>query len=157
MTGFEVALVAASVASVGATVYSGMAQAEAADFQKAQLEDQAAINEIQALQEENQRQDRLRRVLKTQQAQAASQGIDISDSRSFMAIQDAERTQARKDVANIRLMGSSARRQNRLAVGQAELQGRSAMIGAGFNSVATLGNAGMSAYSNNAFGMGTGK
>lgn len=134
--GFEVALLAASTAlTVGGTIASSNAQAASFEYERQAAEEQAKEERLAALQEEASRRDQLKRTLATQQAQAAAGGYDPFGSRSFLAIQDEERSIAESDVRNIQLMGASRVRQLNIQAKGAAAAARSARtvgwIGAG--------------------------
>lgn len=127
-------LVASTAVSAYGTIQAGNAKAEAAEFERAQYEDQRKINQIQALDEENDRRKRLNQVLASNRASAAGMGISTDASRSFLSIQQDSANEAERDIGRIRLNAAGENRRLSLAADQARLEGsaarRSGYIGA---------------------------
>jgi hypothetical protein len=127
----------ALTAGMGAysSIQQGNAQASAAEFERAQYEEQRTLGKIQALDEEADRRRRLNQVLASNQAAAAGMGINTNGSRSFLAIQDDSANEAERDIGRISLNAASQNRRFSLAADQASMSGKAARragyIGAG--------------------------
>jgi len=121
-TGMELLLVSTAVSAVGGVAQAGMtsaaAESEAAfrnyqiEIQNRQLEEDKKQAEIQALQQENARQDASRRARATNEAFIASSGIgeNISFLQGAEVVADQN---LRRDIASMRL--NAAIGQNRIA------------------------------------------
>ncbi len=125
----------------------GNARAAAAEFERAQYEDQRNLAAIQAADEEADRMRRLQRVLASNKASAAGMGIG-TEGRSFLAIEDASKEEASRDIGRIRLNAAYTNRNLSLSAQQKSLEASSARSGI-VSGVATslLGNASSAANS----------
>lgn len=99
------ALLSTGIAAVG-TVSSINAQKAALARENKRVETEAKLAELAALQEENQRLDDLNRSIASNLAFQSIAGY-YDDSRSFLNIQEQTKQNAQKDIAQIRLMGST--------------------------------------------------
>ena len=117
------------------SIQEGNARAAAADFERAQYEDQRNLNAIQAADEEADRMRKLQKVMASNRAAAAGMGYGTEDSRSFLAIQDDSKTEAARDIGRIRLNALSTDRSLSLSSQQKSLEASTAKtsgyIGAG--------------------------
>lgn len=128
MTGTEV-LIASLVVSAGTAVYTGIQAQGQAEIMEAQYREQQDLAKLQAIQEANDRRERLRMILASQAAVAASSGIQLDASRSFLAAKAAEIEAADRDVRNIQIFGASQSRQLGIAAEGAAASGRASMFG----------------------------
>lgn len=132
-------LIVASVASAGVSAYSsiqaGKASYQAAEFERAQYEEQSKVAEVQALDEEADRKRRLNQVLSSNMAAAAAMGVS-TEGRSFLAIQEESEAEANRDIGRIRLNAKSDKYRNSLAAQQAKMSGKAAMK-SGYTGAAT--------------------
>jgi hypothetical protein len=92
--------------SVMSTFSQMNAQRAALARENQRIEMEAKMAELAATQDENNRMDAMYKTLGSNLAFQAVAGY-YDDSRSFLNIQDQTVTNAEKDIANIRLMGSS--------------------------------------------------
>lgn len=123
-------LLLASVAmSAGAAVVQGSAAASAAQAERAQIEDQKTMNQLQAIDEERARREKLNQVLSAQRAQAAGMGIDMNRSGSFAAMQRADVHAAEREIDQIRLMARSTNRQLSLASQAKSTEATASLLG----------------------------
>ena len=133
--------VALSVLGTAVSAYgqmqAGKAQAQAAEFERAQYEEQRKLAQVQALDEEADRRRRLNQVLSTNRAAAAGMGIS-GDSRSFLAIQKDSENEAERDIGRIRLNASSTNRRYALAENQSALEAKTASKSGVIGASATL-------------------
>ena len=130
----------ASVALQAAGLFVGLqaarAQAQAYEAQAQAYEEQKQLSKIDALQQEADRRDLLRRQLASLGTSMSSQGVALGTSPSVLALADDEKKLAKQDIANIRLMGMSNRRKYELSASGARAAGSSAQM-AGFAKTAT--------------------
>jgi hypothetical protein len=140
-----VAIGATLLGGVG-SVLQGSAAASAAMAERAQIEEQKAMNELQAIDEERARREKLNRVLSAQRAQAAAMGIDPDRSGSFGAMQRADITAAEREIDQIRLMGRSASRQLSIASQSKGAEATGALLGGYLRFGGALAKAGYQFY-----------
>ncbi|MGE3479606.1 MAG: hypothetical protein AB7G80_09060 [Dongiaceae bacterium] len=127
-------LIASTIFQAYSSIQQGKAEAEAANFERAQYEEQKALAKVQAMDEEADRRRRLEQVLASNRAAAAGMGVG-TEGRSFLAIQDDNKAEAERDIGRIRLNAASTNRRYSLASDQAALASRNSLrsgyIGAG--------------------------
>lgn len=118
------------MAAAGLTAYGdiqeGKAGAQAAEFERAQYEEQGKMAQIQALDEESDRMRRLNQVMASNRASASAMGV-LADGGSFLATQQANKVEAGRDIGRIRLNGKSNERRFSLAAEQSRMAGKAAM------------------------------
>jgi len=119
-------MVGGTAISAYGQMQAGKAQAQAAEFERAQYEEQRQLAQVQALDEESQRRKRLNQVLSSNRAAAAGAGIQTDGSRSFLAIQKDSANEAERDIGRIRLNAASTNRSYMLQEQQSSLAGKSA-------------------------------
>ncbi len=128
------------------SIQAGKAEAQAAEFERAQYENQKQISMIQGLDEETDRQRRLQQVLASNKASTAAMGVS-STGRSFLAVQQGNISEATRDIGRIRLNTAGSVNSANLASLQAKFRGKSAIksgyIGAGQSILNTGKNAAM--------------
>jgi hypothetical protein len=139
-------LIGGTVLSAFGQVQAGNAQAQAAEYERAQYEEQKKVAEIQAVDEELDRRRRLERVLASNRAAAAASGIGTDTSRSFLAIQEGNEDEASRDIGRIRLNAAGQTSRYSIASDQARLEGKSARKSGMISAGATLLGGGYKAY-----------
>ena len=130
--------VAALAVSIGGSIYSGLAQADAADEQ-AKLQDEQARQEQAAAQSEAEKiRDRGQRTAATQEAALAGSGVKLDGQGSGSALLTETKTLAEQD-ALAAITGGNNRA--KLLNGEASIsrgKGNAALISTGFNVGSTL-------------------
>ena len=122
-------------------------QAKIHEMQAQAYKEQADLAELQADQQEQKRNEMLRRQLASLGTSMSAQGVALGTSASVGTLRDDEIQMARKDIANIKLMGMGQRRKYEIgAAGQQAAGGVTRLGGmAGFaKSVYTINNPGSS-------------
>ena len=112
------------VASLVMTMKAANMQKSAYEMEARSYEEQKEMAKIQASQQENERNRKLRLQLASLGTSMSSQGVALGTSASVLALADDEKKIAKNDIGAIRLMGLSNRR--RYEVGAA---GRAAQLG----------------------------
>jgi hypothetical protein len=145
MGGTEIAIVGLII-SAGAAVYQGVQAKGQAEIMEAGYREQQDIAKLQAIQEANDRRERLRMILASQAAVAASSGIQLDASRSFLAAKKAEIESADRDVRNIQLFGASQQRQFGIAAKGASASGKASLYGGFLSAGGSLLSGGVDIY-----------
>tara|TARA_B100000963_G_scaffold58896_1_gene46950 strand:- start:9347 stop:9781 length:435 start_codon:yes stop_codon:yes gene_type:complete len=140
--------VAMQVAAVGLTI-AGAQQAKAAyKMEEEAYKEKADLAKLQADQDEVSRNNQLRYQLAALGTSSASRGIASgSTSASTSALAEREKDIAKRDIANIKLMGQATRRSYQISAAGSKAAGKAAFLGG-------LARAGSMAYS---IGQGVGK
>lgn len=120
------AAVALQAAGLGLTFMSMQQQRKSYEMEAASYREQAEMNKIEALQQENERNAQLRRQLAALGTSMSAQGVALGTSASVSAIEEDERQLAKSDIASIRLMGQSQRRKYGLSAAGARAGSRAA-------------------------------
>ena len=146
-----IASIVTTVAAGGVTAYSqieaGKATASAAEMERAQYEEQKTIANLQALDEENDRNRRLRQVMATNTASAIAAGLNPDGSRSFLNIQRVSEKEAARDINRIRLNAAGVNRNLTLSAEQAKTSGKNALKAGYLGATSTVLSTGASAAS----------
>ena len=114
-------MMASAIASTAGMVYSIQAQRAALQRENTRLERESKIAQIQALEEENLRRDKLNQTLASNIAFQSAAGY-YDDSRSFLNINKQAVNKAHKDLANIRLQGQIVQSKYRDTIFENDLQ-----------------------------------
>lgn len=146
------AVIAATVVSAGATIYSGRQTAAAEAERRRQLDQQMSQQNIRTLDETLERRRQLALLMGEQAALGAQNGFDpYSSGSSFLALREETEKLAKHDIEMIRLLGAneigrlnSEKIQSRIAgkaaVTSSYLQAASSAIG-GYVDAKSLGSA----------------
>lgn len=118
---------ALQVAGLGLTFMSMQQQRKAYEMEAASYREQAEMNKIEALQQENERNSQLRRQLAALGTSMSAQGVALGTSASVSALEEDERKMAANDIASIRLMGQSQRRKYGLSAAGAKAGAKGAL------------------------------
>ena len=121
--------VQAQIASLAFNFMAAQQQRSAYEMEAQAYEEQAKMAEIQAKQQENERNRRLRMQLASLGTSMAAQGVEIGSSPSVLALQEDEVKIAKNDIASIKLMGMSKRRQFSLSAAGARTAGKATVLG----------------------------
>lgn len=121
------AAVALQAAGLGLTFMSMQQQRKSYEMEAASYREQAEMNKIEALQQENERNAQLRRQLAALGTSMSAQGVALGTSASVSALEEDERRMAASDISSIRLMGMSQRRKYGLSAAGAKAGGKAAL------------------------------
>lgn len=143
----ETVLIAMAVAQTGLGFIQARQQAATeaaiAEREAEQLEENAELAKIQALQEEEERLREKSRVKAAQLAQAAALGFDPHGSRSFLGIQAETDRVVSRDIDNIRLRGLVTVERNLFAADTARFSGQAARQAGNLKAFATILDGGL--------------
>ena len=117
------------IASLGLGLMAAQQQRSAYEMEAQAYEEQAKMAGIQAKQQENERNRRLRMQLASLGTSMAAQGVEIGSSASVLALQEDEIKVAKNDIASIKLMGMSKRRQYGLSAAGSKAAGKATILG----------------------------
>jgi len=118
-----------SAVSAGGSLYSGVQQRQAAQNDIVRYQQEKKYAELQALQDENLRNQQMEITLNNNRAIAGAAGI-LDDSRSFLEIQEDVRNNAVKDIKNIRLNKNISLTKYDQSIINSKIQSQSATFGA---------------------------
>jgi hypothetical protein len=133
-----------SAISAGGSLYSGYQSRKAARNDIIRYQEEKKYAELRALQDENLRREQMEITLSNNRAIAGAAGI-LDDSRSFLAIQGDVRTNAIKDISNIRLNKNIALTKYDQSIINSKIESQSATFGA-FTNAVTSGMNGWTYY-----------
>ena len=133
--GVETALLISAGTQAAGSLVSGYYQNQAINNQIAQYEEQKKYAEVNALQSENLRIERMNNTLANNRVLAGAAGI-LDDSRSFEAIQQDVLDQAAKDIKNIKLNADQVNSQIDRSVVNAKIDRQAVTFGSIFNAAA---------------------
>lgn len=118
---------ALQAAGLGLTFLSMQQTRKSYEMEAASYREQAEMNKIEALQQENERNAQLRRQLAALGTSMSAQGVALGTSASVSALEEDERKMAANDIASIRLMGQSQRRKYGLSAAGSKAAGKAAL------------------------------
>lgn len=126
---------------VGALVgLAGARQAKAASEMEARAyEEQAKMADIQARQQEEERNTLLRKQLASLGTSMSAQGIALGTSQSVSALAGEEKRLAKKDIDSIKLMGMSNRRKFQISAAGSRAAGKAQFTAALGSTAMSLG------------------
>ena len=133
--GVETALLISAGTQAAGSLVSGYYQNQSINNQIAQYEEQKKYAELNALQQENVRIERMNNTLANNRVLAGASGI-LDDSRSFESIQQDVLDQANKDIKNIKLNGDQVNSQIDRSVVNAKIDRQAVTFGSIFNAAA---------------------
>lgn len=127
---------------IGAIVgLAGASQAKAASEMEARAyEEQAKMADIQARQQEEERNTLLRKQLASLGTSMSAQGIALGTSQSVSALAGQEKALAKKDINSIKLMGMSNRRKFQISAAGSRAAGKAQFTTAMGSTAMSLGN-----------------
>ena len=117
------------IASMALGLMAAQRQRSAYEMEARAYEEEAKMAEIQAKQQENERNRRLSMQLASLGTSMSAQGVEIGSSASVLALQEDEIKVAKNDIASIKLMGMSKRRQYGLSASGAKAAGKAVVLG----------------------------
>jgi len=121
--------IALQAVGVGLGLMAMQQQRKSYEMEAASYREQAEMNKIEALQQENERNRQLRIQLAALGTSMSAQGVALGTSASVSAIEEDEKQLARSDIESIRLMGMSQRRRYGLSAAGSRAAGRGALYG----------------------------
>lgn len=126
---------------IGALVgLAGARQAKAAsEMEATAYEEQAKMADIQARQQEEERNTLLRKQLASLGTSMSAQGIALGTSQSVSALAGAEKALAKKDIDSIKLMGMSNRRKFEISAAGSRAAGKAQFTAALGSTAMSLG------------------
>ena len=126
-----------AVAAAGSAVYGGIQASKGARSQAALYEGERKQIEVDAINQENDRRERLKMALAAQDASAASRGVDaLSPTQRAMASTDTEATN--DDIGTIRAGAKNGMRSSRISSKSYMSTSRSSVVGSMFEAGGSL-------------------
>ena len=137
------ALKAAIYASTAVSAYSAIQQGKyakaAAEAEQQQYKEEQRLAELKAVEDANERKRQSIDAEASNKAYfAAKSGVDPNESASFLALRDANKATASRDIGSIRLMGAATSRKYQLSSWNSGLEAKSAMSSAYAKAGSTL-------------------
>ena len=122
--------VAAQVAAIGLTIASASQARAAYKMEEEAYKEKAELAKLQADQDEIARNNQLRMQLAALGTSASARGIEGGPtSASISAAEGREKDIAKRDIANIKLMGMTTRRNYQISAAGSKAAGKAAYLG----------------------------